>query len=53
MTSASLTLALITAACGTRVDAPGDTAVDTRTAEQEMEPGNILAEERIKSAGEQ
>lgn len=50
MTLASLILAT---GCATRTDAPGDTAVDTRTVEQEKEPGNILADERIKAAGEQ
>jgi hypothetical protein len=48
----SVSVVFIATSCGTRVDAPGDTAVETRTVEKDKKPGNILAEGRIKATGE-
>ncbi|WP_411826833.1 hypothetical protein [Luteolibacter sp. AS25] len=47
---ASVTALFTATSCSTQVDPPGDTSVETRVAEGEDKPGNILAEGRINTA---
>jgi len=47
----SVSLVFIATSCGTRVEIPGDTGVETRTIETDNAPGNILAEGRIEATG--
>lgn len=48
----SVSFIFIATSCGSQVEVPGDTGVETRTIGTDKAPGNISAEGRIKATGE-